>query len=184
MIILAFGDIHGNLKVIDRLIKKAKKADFLICSGDLTQFGKNYEQIILKLDSIGKKVFFIHGNHDPDKIIETENVINIDKRIYGFGKFNIMGYGDGGFARENKNIERFFLKGKKLKNLIIVTHGPAFGYKLDFLGEHIGNKSIRKIIEILKPKLHICGHLHEYFSGMDFIGKTLSINAGPEGLLL
>ena len=183
MILLAFGDLHGDFKAIDKLIKKARKADFLICSGDLSHFGKNYEKIIFKLDCIGKKIFFIHGNHDPGKIIETENVINVDKRIFGFGKFNIIGYNDGGFAKENKNIERFFLKGRGLKNLIIVTHGPAFGYKLDFLGEHIGNKSIRKIIEILKPKLHICGHLHEHFNEMDIIGKTLSVNAGPEGLL-
>lgn len=185
MIILAFGDVHGDFKVIERLVKKAKKADFLICSGDLTNFGKNYEKIIFEFDKIGKKLFFIHGNHDPGKFIETENLINVDKRIFRFGKFTIMGFGDWGFARENKNIERFFLKGKKkFRNLIIVTHGPAFGTILDNIGEHVGNKSIRKAIESLKPKLHICGHLHEHFAEMDIIGKTLSINAGPEGLLL
>ena len=69
--------------------------------------------------------------------------------------------------------EREYLK-------ILVSHTPPYNTKLDltFLKTHVGSISIRKTIEVLKPKLCICGHIHEA-KGIDTIGEAVIINPGP-----
>lgn len=45
---------------------------------------------------------------------------------------------------------------------ILITHGPPYGI-LDenIYGIHCGSKSLRDKVEIIKPKLHVFGHIHE-----------------------
>jgi Icc-related predicted phosphoesterase len=50
-------------------------------------------------------------------------------------------------------------------------------------GEHAGNKTVRKVIERIKPILAISGHLHEC-AGIDKIGKTVVINPGHNGRVI
>lgn len=45
-------------------------------------------------------------------------------------------------------------------------------------GKHVGDEYFTKYILKYKPKLFICGHMHEY-QGMKRLGKTLVINPGP-----
>src|SRR5690606_8123947 len=68
---------------------------------------------------------------------------------------------------------------KEEKITLFVTHAPPYGTKTDLLpsGEHVGSKSIRKIIEELQPTINICGHIHEA-RGTDKIGNTEIINPG------
>jgi len=61
---------------------------------------------------------------------------------------------------------------------ILITHGPAFGV-LDVVKgrtDHLGCEVLRKRIEVVKPKIHVCGHIHSsnrYY----FIGDTHFFNA-------
>jgi Icc-related predicted phosphoesterase len=45
---------------------------------------------------------------------------------------------------------------------ILVTHTPAYGI-LDktFDGRHVGSTSLRKCFFRVRPRLHVCGHIHE-----------------------
>jgi hypothetical protein len=61
---------------------------------------------------------------------------------------------------------------------ILVTHGPAFG-KLDFVpydGVNVGCEDLLSKIQEVKPKIHVCGHIHEGY-GYVFDGNTHFINA-------
>jgi hypothetical protein len=61
---------------------------------------------------------------------------------------------------------------------ILVTHGPAFG-KLDFVPYdrvNVGCEDLLSRIQEIKPKIHLCGHIHEGF-GYVFDGNTHYINA-------
>jgi hypothetical protein len=42
----------------------------------------------------------------------------------------------------------------------------------------------RKFVERMKPKLMICGHLHENVGMQDKIGKTIVIHPGWEGMVI
>lgn len=66
---------------------------------------------------------------------------------------------------------------------ILVTHGPAYRY-LDFStfqvhareDQNVGCKILRKAIEKIQPKLHVCGHIHGN-RGTLKAGKTRMVNA-------
>ena len=55
MKILTFVDTHGNQTAIKRLANLSKKADLLICAGDLTEFGANLNEYL----KIG--LFIVHS---------------------------------------------------------------------------------------------------------------------------
>lgn len=45
---------------------------------------------------------------------------------------------------------------------ILVTHGPAWGFldKVYGRGDHLGCEELTKAIARVKPKIHVCGHIH------------------------
>jgi len=60
---------------------------------------------------------------------------------------------------------------------VVVTHGPCYG-KLDRVGngEHVGCEMLLRRLETIRPKLHICGHIHSGY-GTAILGPTRMINA-------
>lgn len=60
---------------------------------------------------------------------------------------------------------------------ILITHGPAYT-KLDanLNDERVGCEDLLRAIELKKPKLHICGHIHESY-GITYNNDTVFINA-------
>jgi Icc-related predicted phosphoesterase len=65
---------------------------------------------------------------------------------------------------------------------VLITHGPAYGI-LDQVvsgydrGKHVGCPQLLKHIqERIKPKFHVCGHIHEGY-GIETVGETTYINA-------
>jgi len=60
---------------------------------------------------------------------------------------------------------------------IIVTHGPACGVlDRNASGQEVGCADLRRRLEILKPRLHICGHIHGSY-GTGLFGETCMVNA-------
>ncbi|MBL4739461.1 MAG: metallophosphatase domain-containing protein [Sneathiella sp.] len=60
---------------------------------------------------------------------------------------------------------------------VLITHGPPHGYLDKTLeGEHVGCEELIKAVHRIKPKLHICGHIHGGY-GVDQMGPTLLVNA-------
>jgi Icc-related predicted phosphoesterase len=60
---------------------------------------------------------------------------------------------------------------------ILITHGPAYGI-LDYapIGGHVGCEELyRKIVEV-KPKIHVCGHIHDSY-GQKSMGGIEFLNA-------
>lgn len=61
---------------------------------------------------------------------------------------------------------------------ILITHGPAWGYVDQVIGktEHLGCELLVQRIKTIKPKIHVCGHIHSG-NGYKFDGDTHFINA-------
>lgn len=193
MKILAFADLHGSKSSLGKLIKKSKNCDIIICAGDISIFSINLKKIILKFKKTKKPLIIIPGNHESPQDLEKikQNfLIPLHEKIYRLNNLVFIGYGTDGFSIKDKEFESFIKKVKtKLKKqdkIILITHGPPHNTKLDKLPYfgHVGNKSYRKAIKILKPFLYISGHLHENFNKKDKINKTFLINPGPEGKLI
>ena len=61
---------------------------------------------------------------------------------------------------------------------ILVTHGPpkGFGEKVNRGGEHVGCEDLLEFVEMIRPKYHVFGHIHEGY-GRDSNGDTVFVNA-------
>jgi hypothetical protein len=62
---------------------------------------------------------------------------------------------------------------------ILITHGPAWGFLDDVEGNrnvHLGCELLAERIKQIKPKIHICGHIHTGY-GHYFDGHTHYFNA-------
>jgi Icc-related predicted phosphoesterase len=61
---------------------------------------------------------------------------------------------------------------------ILITHGPAYEYVDKVVGqyENLGCELLTERIKEIKPKIHVCGHIHTGY-GYTFDGDTHYINA-------
>jgi len=196
MKLLLFADVHGSLKALSKIQEKAKKEnpDLLICAGDLSNFERGLDLLLSKLSKIGIPVLMIPGNHEGDASLKKacgmfRNLVFIHDTTYEKGGVLFFGYGGGGFASTDKGFEKSVKKHKeklrKAKTIVLVTHQPPYGNRLDKLsGAYCGNKSYAKFVKDFKPKLAVSGHLHENAGKKDKLGKTDLINPGPEGVLV
>ncbi len=209
MRILAFSDLHGDEKALKLLEKKAKKADVVVCAGDFTVFEHNILRIMRKLDSIGKPVMLVNGNHEDEMFVEEvcrtlKNTRQIHRKIHSsktflpkkvyqkLPEYVFVGHGGEGFDTTSEDFEKFATAATKKirqlqkqgKKIVFITHQPPHNTKLDYIWAHHGNKSYTRFIRKIQPLLHVCGHLHETQGKRDKIGKTLIINPGPKGKIV
>lgn len=195
MKLLAFVDLHGDIKLFRELISRAKKndIDLVLIAGDLTVFEGNLKYMLGKLNAIGKKILLIPGNHESEKSLretvkDYEHCVDLHEKALKVKGYIFLGYGEGGFALEDaefRKIARHWYGEYQKEKIILVVHAPPFGTQLDRLdNRYAGNKDIRSFIERIKPKLVVCGHLHENAGKVDKIGETQIINPGWEGMVV
>ena len=193
---LTFVDIHRNVKHLKALVSRAKEKDidFIICCGDISDFGRGLRDVLSAFDRIGKKIYVIPGNHEEglkgweELLAEYPHWENLHRRAVEREGYFFFGYGGNGFSQfdaEFRKIARRWYGNHQGKKSVLVTHGPPVGTKLDLLGEkHVGQVDYRKFIERIKPKLAISGHLHETAGALDKIGETKLVNPGWEGMVI
>jgi uncharacterized protein len=197
MKILAVADLHGAQYRLNLVLKNIQTyaPDLVVVCGDITQFGPA-ELATNFLNQIPVQTLAVPGNidtFDVDNGINESNATNLHlKRV------DIKGTSFIGIGRElpsllsDINITDGTMK-KPLRAIldessILVTHVPP--YKLQdkmFIGSHGGNKELRQLIDTKKPRLVLCGHIHED-PGVAQLGKTIVVNCSmgkrTEGALI
>ena len=176
MKILAAADIHGAQYRLNILLGNIERysPDLVIICGDITQFGpgdvaKNF------LNQIPVETLAISGNIDTAdvfKAINKSNAINIEmKKVV---KKGILFVGVNGEKPDQFKI--FDDKGMVDEASVLVTHVPPYGVQDKiFLGKHGGSKELREIVDKYKPRLVLCGHIHEN-PGYTKTDKTIVVN--------
>jgi Icc-related predicted phosphoesterase len=170
-------------------------------SKDITEFCKWFDG----LEQYDHKVF-IAGNHDrmfenlPERAME---IVNSYKSIDYLQDTQLTLYYDGPngeFPQDNIRIygspwqPEFYnwafnlpRNGEDLKEKwfwipsdtdILVTHGPAWGHlDVSLYGNiNVGCEALRERIDVIKPKIHVFGHIHSGY-GYKFHNGTHFINA-------
>lgn len=194
MKILQVSDIHSNHKNLTEHLKH-NRADLIIITGDITQFGPAElgEEILNDISTFDIPVLAIPGNCDPADIygkIDNSRALNVHGRSLVINGIGICGFGGSNHTPFNTPLEfeeiqiyegaSKAMEGvSKEKISILLTHTPPHGTETDTLpsGGHAGSTSIRKVIEEYQPTLNLCGHIHES-RGTDQIGKTITANPG------
>ncbi|MEM2707531.1 MAG: metallophosphoesterase [Candidatus Pacearchaeota archaeon] len=200
--ILAAGDIHGDKKLVKKLVEKAEKynVDLVILTGDITFNEFDTENIIGPFLEKKKKVLLIPGNHETLATIDflvdlygpdVKNIHGYSLKIGNVGIFGVGGAVEVGpkFTLTEKQIFETLKKGfekiKDTKKKIMVTHvHPAESLLEKFSKIVPGSKSVKKAIEYFKPDILLCSHVHEASGLEEKIGKTRVINVGKEGKII
>jgi Icc-related predicted phosphoesterase len=185
MKILAAADIHGSQYRLNLVLKnvKAYTPDLVVLCGDITQFGPG-ELATNLLNQIPVKTFAIPGNidtFDVDQGIMASNATYLHMR-----RVVTQGVSFVGIGREIPAplTDISIVDGVEKKPLlkivdsasVLVTHFPPF--KLQdkiFIGSHGGSKELRTLVETCKPRLVLCGHIHED-PGVTRLGSTTVLN--------
>ncbi len=192
---LAFVDVHTDLAAVKALAARAQKEDidFVLCAGDLSQFGKGLQEALEIFSRCKKDFYMVPGNHETAALLaDTEKAFpffkSLHRKAVPIGKHIFLGYGEGGFGQEDaafRKLAREWYGTYNGQSLVLVTHGPPFGTKIDLLNQRqVGNVDYQKFIERIKPKVVICGHIHETAGVMDEIGETKVINPGWDGMVI
>lgn len=205
MKITFISDTHNKHK---QVTQDLPGGDLLIHAGDISSMGRKFELESFftwynGLDNYTNKVF-IAGNHDWGF---QDNPTEVSKMLKGYEKIdylqdNLFVMGEDydtsvkiwgspwqpEFYNWAFNLPK---NGVELKNKwdmipvdtdILVTHGPAYGYCDKVIGqyENLGCQHLTNRIKTIKPKIHVCGHIHSGF-GYIFDGDTHFINAAVLG---
>ena len=179
--------------------------DLLLHAGDISSMGYEHEITEFAkwyngLDNYDHKVF-IAGNHDwgfQNNVEKVKGLLTGYKTIdYIQDELITIQDGDGPevkiwgspwqpeFYNWAFNLPR---NGEELKAVwdmipegidILITHGPAWGMLDDVEGNrnvHLGCELLAEKIKQIKPKIHICGHIHSGH-GHYYDGHTHYFNA-------
>ena len=190
MKIVAISDTHGQHRQIT-----LPDGDAIIHAGDMTKRGTE-EQVVDFLDWFSGLHFsfkiFVAGNHDfffeketPEKIksLLPENVIYLNDSGVEINGIKIWGspiqpwFHDWAFNRQRgEDIRRHWDLIPENTDMLI-THGPVAGI-LDrtVYGLPVGCADLLERVQVIKPRIHICGHIHEAYGTAD-VGETRFINA-------
>jgi len=195
MKIIAVGDIHERVNAFSILGDEISKADVVIMTGDLTQYGNEERALgVLKVvRGINPNVLAQVGNLDSlgiDALLTREG-INIHGRGKNIKDLGIFGCGGSGATpfhtpvefSENELkgfLERGYNEVADAAVKVMICHTPPVNTKVDMIpsGLHVGSAAVREFIEIHQPALCVTGHIHEA-AGEDTIGSTRVINPGP-----
>lgn len=176
MKILAIADLHGSQYRLNIVLKNVERfsPDLVVVCGDITQFGpgevaKNF------LDQIPIETLAVTGNIDTLDVgegIDDSKATKIEmKRVI---KKGIPFVGVNGIdPNQFKVIEEKKILDEKS---VLISHEPPYGAQDKvFLGMHGGSKDLREIVDKYKPRLVLCGHIHED-PGIIKIGEITVVN--------
>jgi hypothetical protein len=196
MKIVALTDIHGSYHTAEKILVK-EQPDVVIIGGDLTNVGsvKEVEQTIKHFQNITSRMLCVAGNMDLPQ--HDELYVRLGVSINGIGHSidNVGFFGCSASPHSplhtpyeiseeeiTRRLDAGFSQIKQAPMKIAVPHAPPYGTKVDIVhaGYHVGSTAVRDFLELRKPDVCICGHIHEA-RGQDKLEHTNVINCGPCG---
>lgn len=175
--IVCISDTHAEHRLLD-----VPDGDILIHSGDFTNQGEHHEVASFAnwLDTLPHKhKIVVPGNHDKtfeddldtmSEVMKYSCTLLIDNcvivegmRIWGspwtpnfFPEHWVYNH-DGQGPHANK----VYAEMCRHTPDIVVSHGPPYGIADEVERGHVGCHTLLKYLEKLRPKLVVCGHIHE-----------------------
>jgi Icc-related predicted phosphoesterase len=188
--LLAFSDIHRDLKQAGRIAEMAGGADVVVAAGDYGSIHRGVEELIDMLVVIEKPTLLVPGNNETeDELREACAGWAAATVLHGDGVdldgVSFWGLGGGipttpwpwSFDLTEEEAERELASCPDDVD-VMVLHSPPKGH-LD--GRGLGSEALLRAIEERQPRLAVCGHIHECAGQEDTVGTTRLVNLGPDG---
>ena len=193
MRIVMISDTHNKHNELEEL----PTGDVLIHAGDATWLG-SVKEVTEFGDWLGaqkqfKHKIFVPGNHDlgfEDAEEAARELMSKDVHVLINQSVHIDGYhfyGNPWTPKHSRKFKWAFKYEREDSNKIwkdtpegvdvLITHGPAFEYR-DAVrnSKPAGCRGLLHRVLALKPKLHVCGHLHAGY-GIEMNDNTIFVNA-------
>jgi len=183
------------------------KPDLILSAGDLP-----FDYLENLVTRAGVPLLYVPGNHDPDVqfrrntygpvVVEEpipgpQGCDNIDGKLVQVGGLRVAGLGGSLRYREGPN--QYSQSGMRRRALgmelrarlrrrrpdVLLTHAPPQGCGDGEDLAHQGFQAFHRVVNVLRPRLLVHGHLHPYGRKRDDrrLGETLVVNAVPYRLL-
>jgi Icc-related predicted phosphoesterase len=196
MRILAFSDLHRDLEQGARLVEMAADADVVIGAGDFASVHEGLEETIGALASIEAPTVLVPGNNETADALraaasswEAATVLHGEGTTIDGVEFFGLGAGipvtpwDWSFDLGDEEATESLAACPQ--GAVLVLHSPPQGH-CDSAGDgsHFGSPALLRAIEEKRPRLAVCGHIHESWGCESEVGGTPVRNLGPKGTWL
>lgn len=193
MKLLAFSDLHRDLDAAARLVEASAEADIVIGAGDFASVHEGLAEMIDALRPIDRPVVVVPGNNETEEALreacagwEAATVLHGDGATVDGVEFWGLGAGvpitpwDWSFDLDEPEAERMLAGAPE--GCVLVVHSPPHGHvDVSSAGKHLGSEAVMRAIEAKRPRLAVCGHIHESWGERSRIGDTEVANLGPDG---
>ena len=193
MRLLAFSDLHRDLRQAARLVEKSADVDAVAAIGDLASVHSGLEETISALAAIEAPTILVPGNNETEEAVRAASAEWPSATVLHGEAMNLEGvefFGLGGGIPTTPWDWSFDLdEAEAAEQLeacptgaVMLVHSPPYGHcDVSSAGVHLGSRAIADAIERKAPPLFLCGHIHESWGCESRIGSSRVVNLGPEG---
>lgn len=196
MRILAFSDLHRDLEQGARLVEMSREADAVIGAGDFASVHEGLEETIDALAGIEAPTVLVPGNNETvDSLRSATDSWGAATVLHGEGttiegtEFFGLGAGipvtpwDWSFDLDDDAATEMLSPCPE--GAVLVLHSPPKDH-CDAAGDggNFGSPALLRAIEEKRPRLAVCGHIHESWGCESQVGETPVRNLGPKGTWL
>jgi Icc-related predicted phosphoesterase len=194
--ILAFSDLHCDLEQAAKLVAMSDEADVVIGAGDFASVHEGLRGTIGALSEIVKPTVLVPGNNETaDALREATADWEAATVLHGEGttiegtEFFGLGAGipvtpwDWSFDLDDEAAAEMLAACPE--GAVLVLHSPPKDH-CDAAGGagNFGSPALLRAIEEKRPRLAVCGHIHESWGCESQVGETPIRNLGPKGTWL
>jgi Icc-related predicted phosphoesterase len=194
--ILAFSDLHRDLEQGARLVEMSADADVVIGAGDFASVHEGLEETIAALSGIEKPTVLVPGNNETVEALraaaggwsaatvlhgEGTTIDGVD--FFGLGAGIPVTPWDWSFDLADDAATQMLASCPE--EAVLVLHSPPKDHcDSAGAGGNFGSPALLQAIETKRPRLAVCGHIHESWGCESQVGPTPVRNLGPKGTWL
>jgi Icc-related predicted phosphoesterase len=191
--LLAFSDLHRDLKQGAKLVEMAADADVVIGAGDFASVHEGLEETIAALAAIEAPTVLVPGNNETVEalrdaaatwpaatVLHGEGATIAGAEFFGLGAGIPVTPWEWSFDLDDEAAAAMLAPCPD--GAVLVLHSPPRGHcDASADGTSFGSPALLRAIEEKRPRLAVCGHIHESWGCESRIGETLVRNLGPAG---
>lgn len=195
MKLLLFSDLHCDVVAAGRLVQAAGEVDVVIGAGDFANRHQGIRDTLDVLAAIEKPAVLVPGNGETFEELRDAAAVWPSATVLHGGGCEIGGqtfwgvgggipvtpFGDWSYDFTEQQAE-VLLAGCPEGAVLVLHSPPRDSVDHDASGRIRGSETIRRVVEVKRPELVVCGHIHSDWGKRMTLGTTTIINAGPAGI--
>lgn len=194
MRLLLFSDLHRDAAAARRLVERAPAFDVAVGAGDFATMRRGIGDVIDVLKAIERPTVLVAGNGESYEellsacaswenahVLHGSGVVLDGVPFFGLGGgVPVTPFGSWSFDLTEE--EASDLLADCPERGVLVTHSPPKGVlDTDSGGRSLGSTAVREAVDRCRPRLVVCGHIHQSAGQEALLGSSAVVNAGPDG---